>query len=91
MPPDQAGRARRLGRRLRPGAEGALTKAWGRVVVLARFVEGLRQANGIIAGIAEMHWARFLAFNAEVTFRPVMNPQDLLSAGPDMEKAAKAH
>jgi membrane protein DedA with SNARE-associated domain len=36
----------------------------GRIIVIARFVEGLRQANGIIAGIAEMHWARFLAFNA---------------------------
>jgi hypothetical protein len=32
-----------------------------------------------------------LGFNAEVTFRPVMNPQDLMSAGPDMEKAAKLH
>lgn len=36
----------------------------GRVVVIARFVEGLRQANGIIAGISGMHWARFLVFNA---------------------------
>ncbi len=35
-----------------------------KVVVVARFVEGLRQANGIIAGISEMHWLRFLAFNA---------------------------
>ncbi len=33
------------------------------VIVVARFVEGLRQANGIIAGTTEMHWARFLAFN----------------------------
>ncbi len=32
--------------------------------VVARFIEGLRQANGIIAGISGMHWARFLAFNA---------------------------
>jgi membrane protein DedA with SNARE-associated domain len=36
----------------------------GKIVVVARFVEGLRQANGIIAGISGMHWARFLAFNA---------------------------
>jgi membrane protein DedA with SNARE-associated domain len=36
----------------------------GKIVVVARFVEGLRQANGIIAGITGMHWARFLAFNA---------------------------
>jgi len=36
----------------------------GKVIVIARFVEGLRQANGIIAGIAGMRWLRFLAFNA---------------------------
>jgi membrane protein DedA with SNARE-associated domain len=36
----------------------------GKVIVIARFVEGLRQANGIIAGITGMHWARFVAFNA---------------------------
>jgi membrane protein DedA with SNARE-associated domain len=35
-----------------------------KVVVIARFIEGLRQANGIIAGVAGMHWARFLIFNA---------------------------
>jgi membrane protein DedA with SNARE-associated domain len=34
------------------------------IIVIARYVEGLRQANGIIAGITEMHWLRFLAFNA---------------------------
>jgi membrane protein DedA with SNARE-associated domain len=34
------------------------------VITFARFVEGLRQANGIIAGITGMHWRRFLAFNA---------------------------
>ena len=32
-------------------------------MVVARFVEGLRQANGIIAGISEMHWLKFLIFN----------------------------
>jgi len=31
---------------------------------VARFIEGLRQANGIIAGITRMPWPRFLAFNA---------------------------
>ncbi len=36
----------------------------GKVVTVARFVEGLRQANGIIAGISQMHWAKFIAFNA---------------------------
>jgi membrane protein DedA with SNARE-associated domain len=34
------------------------------VITVARFIEGLRQANGIIAGISGMHWRRFLAFNA---------------------------
>jgi membrane protein DedA with SNARE-associated domain len=33
------------------------------VITFARFVEGLRQANGIIAGITGMHWLRFLIFN----------------------------
>ena len=36
----------------------------GRIVTVARFIEGLRQANGIIAGITGMHWAKFVAFNA---------------------------
>jgi membrane protein DedA with SNARE-associated domain len=36
----------------------------GKVITIARFVEGLRQANGIIAGIIGMRWLRFLAFNA---------------------------
>jgi membrane protein DedA with SNARE-associated domain len=36
----------------------------GRIIIVARFVEGLRQANGIIAGTTGMHWARFLVFNA---------------------------
>jgi membrane protein DedA with SNARE-associated domain len=36
----------------------------GKIIVVARFIEGLRQANGIIAGTTGMHWARFLFFNA---------------------------
>lgn len=36
----------------------------GKVIVIARFVEGLRQANGIIAGITGMHWRKFVVFNA---------------------------
>jgi membrane protein DedA with SNARE-associated domain len=35
-----------------------------RIIIIARFIEGLRQANGIIAGISGMHWARFVAYNA---------------------------
>jgi membrane protein DedA with SNARE-associated domain len=34
----------------------------GLVVVGARFLEGLRQAAGIIAGVAEMPWRSFLVF-----------------------------
>jgi membrane protein DedA with SNARE-associated domain len=45
-------------------ATGFFERHGGKVVTVARFVEGLRQANGIIAGISRMHWARFLAFNA---------------------------
>ena len=33
----------------------------------------------------------FLAFNAQVSLRPVMNPQDLAKAGPSIGKAAKKH
>ncbi|WP_344444322.1 DedA family protein [Kitasatospora nipponensis] len=35
----------------------------GRVVVIARFIDGLRQTNGIIAGTTEMPWRRFLPCN----------------------------
>lgn len=34
------------------------------IVAVARFVEGLRQLNGLIAGAAGMRWRRFLMFNA---------------------------
>ena len=33
----------------------------------------------------------FLAFNAKVSFRPVMNPQDLATAGPSIAKAAQQY
>ena len=36
----------------------------GKIITVARFIEGLRQANGIIAGIIEMRWLKFVAFNA---------------------------
>jgi membrane protein DedA with SNARE-associated domain len=45
-------------------AEAFFERYGGRVVTVARFVSGLRQLNGIIAGTMEMHWLRFLAFNA---------------------------
>jgi membrane protein DedA with SNARE-associated domain len=45
-------------------AENFFNNHGGKIIVIARFVEGLRQANGIIAGIIEMHWLKFVAFNA---------------------------
>ena len=45
-------------------ATGFFERHGGKVIVVARFIEGLRQANGIIAGTTGMHWARFLFFNA---------------------------
>ena len=44
-------------------AEAFFNRYGGKVVVGARFVEGLRQANGIIAGLSEMRWPSFLTFN----------------------------
>jgi membrane protein DedA with SNARE-associated domain len=34
------------------------------IVIVARFIEGLRQLNGIIAGTAEMPWRKFAAAQA---------------------------
>jgi membrane protein DedA with SNARE-associated domain len=45
-------------------AEAFFARHGGKIVTVARFIEGLRQANGIIAGLTEMPWRRFLAFNA---------------------------
>ncbi len=36
--------------------------AW--IITVARFIEVLRQANGIFAGTTGLRWRRFLAFNA---------------------------
>lgn len=33
----------------------------------------------------------FLAFNAKISLRPVMNPQDLVTAGPSITKAAEKY
>lgn len=45
-------------------AESAVAKYGGPIVVIARFIVGLRELNGIIAGVSGMHWLRFLAYNA---------------------------
>ncbi|MFE0351353.1 DedA family protein [Streptomyces griseoluteus] len=45
-------------------AEAFFRRHGGKIVTVARFVEGLRQANGIIAGTTGMPWPRFLAFNS---------------------------
>ena len=36
----------------------------GGIVIAARFLEVLRQLNGVVAGISGMSWLRFLGFNA---------------------------
>jgi membrane protein DedA with SNARE-associated domain len=45
-------------------AETFLNRHGGKVVTIARFIEGLRQVNGVLAGTAGMHWLKFLAYNA---------------------------
>ncbi|MGH3244666.1 MAG: DedA family protein [Trebonia sp.] len=45
-------------------AEAFFERHGSKIITIARFVEGLRQANGLIAGITGMHWLRFLIFNA---------------------------
>jgi membrane protein DedA with SNARE-associated domain len=45
-------------------AEGFFERYGDGIVMGARFVEVLRQLNGIIAGTLEMPWGRFLLFNS---------------------------
>ena len=45
-------------------ATGFFERHGGKIITVARFIEGLRQANGIIAGTTGMDWRRFLIFNA---------------------------
>ncbi|MGH3856232.1 MAG: DedA family protein [Pseudonocardiaceae bacterium] len=45
-------------------AENFFERHGGKIVAIARFIDGLRQLNGIVAGIAGMPWRRFLVFNA---------------------------
>ncbi|WP_455382620.1 DedA family protein [Salinispira pacifica] len=45
-------------------AERFFERRGAAVVIIARFIEVLRQLNGIIAGIVEMSWLKFLLYNA---------------------------
>jgi membrane protein DedA with SNARE-associated domain len=44
-------------------AEAVVSRYGGFVVIIARFIVGLREANGIIAGITQMRWLTFLIYN----------------------------
>ncbi|MFC4590779.1 DedA family protein [Sphaerisporangium corydalis] len=44
-------------------AEGFFRRHGAVVVMIARFVDVLRQLNGLVAGTIGMEWRRFLAFN----------------------------
>jgi membrane protein DedA with SNARE-associated domain len=43
--------------------EGHFSRYGGGVVLVARFFDGLRQANGIVAGMLKMPWGVFTGFN----------------------------
>jgi membrane protein DedA with SNARE-associated domain len=45
-------------------AEAVVSRYGGFVVIIARFIVGLREANGVIAGITEMRWLPFTIYNA---------------------------
>jgi membrane protein DedA with SNARE-associated domain len=45
-------------------AESAMASYGGAFVVIARFIVGLRELNGIIAGVTGMGWQRFAFYNA---------------------------
>jgi membrane protein DedA with SNARE-associated domain len=44
--------------------EAFFNRHGGKIVTVARFIEGLRQLNGLLAGIGGMHWLKFLGYNA---------------------------
>ena len=45
-------------------AEAFFNRHGGKIVAVARFIDGLRQVNGLLAGIVGMHWLKFLSYNA---------------------------
>ena len=44
-------------------AEDFFARRGGRIVLAARFIDGLRQFNGVIAGLTSMPWRKFLLYN----------------------------
>jgi len=44
-------------------AEKFFARRGNRIVLVARFIDGLRQLNGVIAGITAMPWRTFLIYN----------------------------
>ena len=44
-------------------AEAIVSRYGGIVVVIARFIVGLREAIGIIAGVTQMRWLKFTVYN----------------------------
>src|SRR3954451_16887127 len=45
-------------------AEKFFARRGNRIVLVARFIDGLRQFNGVIAGITAMPWRTFLLYNS---------------------------
>ncbi|GLY06005.1 MULTISPECIES: DedA family protein [Actinoplanes] len=45
-------------------AEQFFARRGNRIIVVARFIDGLRQLNGVIAGITKMPWKTFTLYNA---------------------------
>jgi membrane protein DedA with SNARE-associated domain len=43
--------------------EEVFAERGGLVILLARFLDGLRQLNGIVAGVTRMPWGKFTAYN----------------------------
>lgn len=44
-------------------AEVFFNRHGGKVITIARFIEGLRETNGLLAGTVGMHWAKFVTYN----------------------------
>jgi len=59
----RAGRLVRLSEARLDKLERFMARRGAPVIVVARFIEGLRQLNGIIAGLTRVPWYRFLIYN----------------------------